>query len=549
MYTRRRFLRLPVTLTAAAVIGPAVLTACSDSSAPPSAKSAGGGTLRYGAAVEPDSWDPHAASTAVTGRLLRPVLESLVAIAPDGTVKPWLAESWTVSPDGLTYTFTLRSGVTFSDGTPFDAAAVKANFEHVTAAKTASKRAAGLLGPYKETEVVDPRTVAVHLTAPHASFLNSAGSTFLGFHSPVALRDHAGDLSSGGAFVVGTGPFTFESVTPGQQAVFKRRSDYDWAPPTAAHQGPAKLESIVVLLLKEDASRVGALTSGQVDAAELIPANRLAGLRGRNGVEVVRKAVPGVPYTYYLNTARAPFDDPRTRQAVRHAIDFAGIVKGVFQGEYEQAWGPLAPSTPGAEPSFAKPAWEYSKEKAEKLLDEAGWTGRDADGYRTRDGKRLSAEQPYVQTFVSAQNHTFDVGVQDALKQVGIELKLVPLDSAGSIGRTGKGDYDVFAFAWQGSDPVLLGSLYHSKSQFGGGGANGSRVKDAEIDGWLDEAEATVDAERRAELYRKVQRKIVEQAYSFPAYIATMDVARHGKVNGLVLDVDANTDFYGIGVA
>ncbi|MEV7783088.1 ABC transporter substrate-binding protein [Kitasatospora sp. NPDC088351] len=548
MYTRRRFLRLPVTLTAAAVIGPAVLTACSDSSAPPSAKS-GGGTLRYGAAVEPDSWDPHAASTAVTGRLLRPVLESLVAIAPDGTVKPWLADSWTVSPDGLTYTFTLRTGVTFSDGTPFDAAAVKANFDHVTAAKTASKRAAGLLGPYKETEVVDPRTVAVHLTAPHSSFLGSAGSTFLGFHSPVALRDHAGDLSSGGAFVVGTGPFTFESVTPGQQAVFKRRPDYNWAPPTAAHQGRAKLESIVVLLLKEDASRVGALTSGQVDAAELIPANRLAGLRGQNGVQVVRKAVPGVPYTYYLNTARAPFDDPRARQAVRHAIDFAGIVKGIFQGEYEQAWGPLAPSTPGAEPSFAKPAWEYSKEKAEKLLDEAGWTGRDAEGYRTKDGKRLTAEQPYVQTFVSAQNHTFDVGVQDALKQVGIELKLVPLDSAGSTGRTGKGDYDVFAFAWQGSDPSLLGSLYHSKSQFGGGGANGSRVKDAEIDGWLDQAEATVDAAQRAELYRKVQRKIVEQAYSFPAYIATMDVARHGKVNGLVLDVDANPDFYGIGVA
>ncbi|MER5353973.1 ABC transporter substrate-binding protein [Kitasatospora sp. NPDC002551] len=548
MYTRRRFLRLPVAATAVGLLSTAVLAGCSDSSAPPSAKS-GGGTLRYGAAVEPDSWDPHAASTAVTGRLLRPVLESLVAVAPDGTVKPWLAESWTVTPDGLTYTFTLRSGVTFSDGTPFDAAAVKANFDHVTAAKTASKRAAGLLGPYRDTEVVDPRTVAVHLTAPHASFLNAAGSTFLGFHSPAALRDHAGDLSSGGRFVVGTGPFTFESVTPGQQAVFKRRPDYAWAPPTAAHQGQAKLESIVVLLLKEDASRVGALTSGQVDAAELIPANRLAGLRGQNGVQVVRKAVPGVPYTYYLNTARAPFDDLRARQAVRHAVDFAGIVKGIFQGEYQQAWGPLAPSTPGADELLAKPAWEYSREKAERLLDELGWTGRDADGYRTKDGKRFTVEQPYVQTFVSAQNHTFDVGVQDALKQVGIELKLVPLDSAGSIGRTGKGDYDVFAFAWQGSDPSLLESLYHSTKQFGGGGANGARVHDAQIDTWLDQAEATVDAGQRTELYRKVQRRIVEQAYSFPAYIATMDVALHPKVSGLALDVDANTDFYGIGVA
>jgi peptide/nickel transport system substrate-binding protein len=138
---------------------------------------------------------------------------------------------------------------------------------------------------------------------------------------------------------LGTGPFTFSSVTPGQQAVFRRRSGYAWPPPTAAHRGRARLESIVVLLLKEDAARVGAIASGQVDAAEQIPANRLAGLRGRSGLRLVRKAVPGVPYTYYLNTARAPFDDIRARRAVRYAIDLAGIVKGVFQGEYRARLG------------------------------------------------------------------------------------------------------------------------------------------------------------------------------------------------------------------
>ncbi|WP_345624308.1 ABC transporter substrate-binding protein [Streptomyces ziwulingensis] len=536
-----------MTATAVALLGPAALTACSSGSTPPSARK-DGGTLRYGAAVEPDSWDPHAASTSVTGRLLRPVLESLVAIDDDGTVRPWLADSWKVSSDGLTYTFSLRSGVTFSDGTPFDAEAVKANFDHIVAPKTASKRAAGLLGPYRETEVIDARTVAVRLKAPHSSFLQAAGSTFLGFHSTAALRDHAADLGSGGKYVIGTGPFTFSSVTPGQQAVLRRRADYSWAPATTGLKGKAKLAEIVVLLLKEDAARVGAITSGQVDVAELIPANRLAGLRGRDGLDVTRKAIPGVPYTYYLNTTRAPFDDLRARQAVRHAIDFAGIVEGLFQGAYDRAWGPLTPSTPGYDDSTVK-AWAYSRSKAEALLDDLGYTGRDGAGYRTRDGKRFTVEQPYVKTFVSAQNHTFDVGVQDALKQVGIEHKLVPLDSASSIKRTSTGDYDIFAFGWQGSDPSALGTLYSSKRQFADGGANGSRAHDDRLDGLLEQAEATTDAGRRLELYRAAQRRIVAQAYSFPAYVASMDVAHRDGVTGLRLDVEADTDFYGIEVA
>ncbi|MEU3837212.1 ABC transporter substrate-binding protein [Streptomyces microflavus] len=547
MHSRRSFLRGPLAVTTIAVLGPAALTACS-TQAPPSAKSGGGGSLRYGAAAEPDSWDPHAASTAVTGRLLRPVLESLVSVAADGTVRPWLADSWKVTPDGLTYTFTLRTGVTFSDGTAFDAAAVKANFDHIVAPKTASKRAAGLLGPYKESEVIDTHTVAVHLKTPHSSFLQAAGSTFLGLHSPTALRDHSADLASGGKYIVGTGPFTFTSVTPGQQADFQHRADYAWAPSTSTRKGKARVKKITVLLLKEDAARVGALTSGQIDVAEQIPANRLAGLRGQDGLELTRRAIPGAPYTYYFNTARAPFDDLRARQAVRHAIDFAGIVKGIFQGEYQRAWAPLAPTTPGYDSSLAK-TWTYSAARAGQLLDDLGYTGRDEAGYRVKDGKRFTVEQPYVKTFVSAQNHTFDVGVQDALKQVGIELKLVPLDSATSMQRTSKGDYDIFAFGWQGSDPSMLRNLYSSEQQFADGGANGSRVRDKRLDTWLDQAKATTGVEQRLELYRKVQRRIVEQAYSVPAYIATMDVAHRDRVSGLRLDVDTNPDFYDIGVA
>ncbi len=396
--------------------------------------------------------------------------------------------------------------------------------------------------------MVDAHTVKVNFSEPFAPFLQAASTAYLGFYSPKAIKENGSKLGAGGPADVGTGPFVFTGYTKGQSAVFTRNPDYNWAPPSANHQGPAYLEKLTIRFLTEDSVRVGALSSGQVQVAEPIPPADVRTVQGDPKLRTIATDAPGANYALVLNTTKAPLDDPKVRKAVQRGIDLDTDIQSVYFGVYKRAWSPIAPSTPYYDKSLEK-SWPYDKAAAEKALDEAGWTARDGEGYRTKDGKRLTAEQPYVQTFVSAQNHTFDVGVQDALKQVGIELKLVPLDSAGSIGRTGKGDYDVFAFAWQGSDPSLLGNLYHSKSQFGGGGANGSRVKDAEIDGWLDQAEATVDAAQRAELYRKVQRKIVDQAYSFPAYIATMDVARHGKVNGLLLDVDANTDFYGIGVA
>ncbi|WP_433872772.1 ABC transporter substrate-binding protein [Saccharopolyspora sp. CA-218241] len=499
--------------------------------------------MTFASAVDSESWDPHVASTDVTGLLLRGVFDSLVAQRPDGSAAPWLARSWQVSPDGRTYTFRLRDDVTFSDGTPFDAEAVRLNFDRIVAPETASRRAAGLLGPYEGTEVLGEHAVAVHFRSPYSAFLNAASSTFLGFHSPRALREHPDDLASGGRYAVGTGPFTFTEVRAGQRAVFRRREDYRWAPETAAHRGPAHLDRLVFEIVTEDSSRTGAVLSGQVDVADQIPAERLGAIRAHQTLRVVRAVTPGSPYSFHLNTRRPPFDDVAVRRAVRCAIDVGAVANGVFLGEYPRAWSPLTPGTPGYAPALER-SWPHDPAQARRLLDEAGFTGRDEQGYRTRDGRRLSVELPYVQSFVSTKNRTVNIGVQDQLRRVGVELVLAPLDSAASMGRTRTGDYDVFAFSWGGADGGPLRTLFHSGEQFPDGGANGSRVRDPLLDEWLDLRQATTDPVRIAEYQRRVQHRVVEQAYAVPVYVPLRDTAVGHRVRGLTFDAHSWPNFY-----
>jgi peptide/nickel transport system substrate-binding protein len=499
--------------------------------------SAGGGTLTFATDVEPDIYDPHVSAADITGALLRNVFDSLVAEADDGTFRPWLAKSWKVSADGTAYTFELRTDVVFTDGTPFDANAVKANFDHIVAPATKSQFAVQLIGPYAGTDVLAPHTARVRLTRPYSSFLHAASTSYLGFYSPKVLTAHAGELADG-HYAVGTGPFTLASRTKGQRVVFRRNPAYRWGAPTDRGTGPAGLAQLTVEFLTEDATRVGAVSSGQIDVADDLPANRVKALTAQSGLSILQQDSPGIVYSYYLNTSRAPFDQLDARLAVQHAVDTGAITRGIFAGQYQRAYSPLSPSTVGYDPSL-KGSWEYDPARAEKLLDGLGWTGRDGKGYRTRAGRRFSLTLLYVPAYSKAERLTFNTAVQDDLRKVGIELRLVPMDPGSYAPRRNKGDYDVIAFAWGGSDPGLLRTVFHSRSQFTDGGANGSWVKDPRIDGWLDAADRTTATAARNALYAKVQQRIVEQAYSVPAFVGLRQLAVRARAKGLAFDASA----------
>ncbi|SDG94840.1 peptide/nickel transport system substrate-binding protein [Sinosporangium album] len=547
MRTRRSFLTASAgSLIGLGLTGP-LLAACAATpqraNTPASDSPRKGGTLRLAVATQADSWDPHTAATDITSQLLRPVFDSLVATKGDGTFHPWLATSWRVTDDGLSYTFALRTDVTFSDGEPFDADAVKANFDRIVDPATKSNYPASLLGPYAGTDVVDTHTVRIRMREPYSSLLQALSTTFLGFHSPKALRDHGGDLAGGGKHTATTGAFTFQSVVPGQQAVFARRPGYAWGPATAAHTGEAYLDGIQVSFLTEDQTRVGALTSGQLDAADQIPSSQVSALRGRPGLTILSGETPGTPYSYYLNTSRAPFDDPDVRRAFLHAVDVEGIIKGVFRGEQLRASSILSRVTRGYAKELES-AVRFDRAEAERLLDKAGYTGRDSAGFRTKDGRTLRVDFPFAADYTTHDRRLFDVAVQDSLKRVGFDVRLYATDNANYAEKVVKGDYDVKAVAWGSADPALLREIFHSTRLLRNGGGNQGMVRDTRLDEWLDDARATLDLDKQNELYRQVQQRVIDQAYALPAYAAKRNVGLRDKVRGLTFSSSGVLSLY-----
>jgi peptide/nickel transport system substrate-binding protein len=520
----------------------AAVTACSTGDGkdtPTAAEPRSGGSLVYAGEQEPDCWDPHTSAQDVTAFVQRPVFDSLVHQTPDGELEPWLAEKWTVADGGKSYVFTLREGVTFTDGSKLDAAAVKANFDHITAKATQSQYAAGLLGPYKGVTVRDERTVEIRFSRPYAPFLQAASTTYLGIQSPAALKKGADQLCAGTASV-GSGPFKAKSYVRGQQRAYVRNPDYRWAPAGAGHSGPARLSSFTIRFMTEDATRVGALSSGQVDAAAALPAQQIATVRRDDRLDVVSQAVPGAVDAFYLNTKGDLFSDVRVRRAFRHAIDLDTVVDSVFQGTAKRAHSALSPTTPHSYDATLEKQESYDPERAAQLLDEAGWTGRNAQGYRTKKGRTLTVVAP-----VYGKPSLFSQAVQGNLKKAGIKLDLAASTDATEVSsRLDEGRYDLVEMSWARADGDILSHFFRSTESSAGGGHNFSRLADPQVDTWLDEAQRAQDPEKRAAAYAKVQRRTLDQAVVVPAYVEQSTVGVAKRVHGLRLSSSAWPEFY-----
>ncbi|WP_182262856.1 ABC transporter substrate-binding protein [Rhodococcus sp. UFZ-B548] len=526
-------------------VGALAAAACSSSTATNRdvGEPVSGGAITVGIGTSPDCFDPQVSPASQTSSIMRNVYDSLVYENSDGTFSPWLATAWTVSDDGLTYTFTLRDDVKFHDGTVFDAAAVKTNFDRIVAPSTASQFAGQLISPYQSTDVVDGRTAVVHLSSAYSPFLRAVSSTNLGFHSPRSITEHGDDLCQGGPAQVGTGPFVASSNSSGEGFSFTRNDDYQWAPTGVGHSGPARLNRVDFRILPESSIRLGALTSGEVDFIDQVAATDLAALQQNSAVDVNTKNPTGIPYTYFFNTSHAPFDDERARLAVQKGIDLPTLTQGIFQGKYAPAGSPLNPAVFSYDDALAK-SWGYDAVGASVLLDELGYTQRDADGYRTSGGKRFTIGLIYDPTYQKPERITFDTAVQAALKDLGIELTIEPIGNGTYIDVRNSGAYDIIAFAWSGTDPDVLRTVYGSDQQFVDGGANASQIHDAELDRLLQLGLTTSDTAARSEYYRDAQELIIAKGYGLPAYVAPIVTASSARVHDLGFATEILPNFY-----
>jgi peptide/nickel transport system substrate-binding protein len=491
--------------------------------------------------------DPHSSQLDASALVQRAVLDSLIALDTDGTFVPWLATSWEISDDQLHYTFKLRDDVTFTDGEKFDAAAVKANFDHVTAPETASAEAASSIGysedggSYLDTEVVDDYTVRFNFSKPYAPFLEAISTASLGMYSPKVLSEKADELKTGGPGIsVGSGPFILSEYTPDQEIVYTANPDYNWGPANAEHTGPSDIDKLVVRILPEASVRTGALTSGEVQVAGNVTPATVSQIG--DGFTVNSVELPGVPYSIYLNEKYGVFADQKVREAFSIGFDAQSAVDSIFFGQYPRAWSILGPTTPNSYDASLEGTWPYDEEKANQLLDEAGWTGRDADGYRTKDGVRLSARWIAYTPIPDDRAALADV-VQSDLKKIGFEIVREPLEPAAYNEQYGPKTFDLTDWGFSGVDADILRNHLHT-----GGFQNASQVSDPAIDALLDEAVATSDLDERTALYSEIQQWNASNNVIVPIYVPSLITALSDSVTGLTFDLYGRPLFYGASV-
>ena len=493
------------------------------------------GTLTFGLSTDTATIDPSITGSAITGLIARNVVDSLVGQAEDNRFTPWLSERWEVDGESTRYTFHLRPGVTFSDGTALDAAAVKYNFERILDPKTTSSYAKSLLGPIDSITTPDERTVLISYREPFAPLLQGLSLPYLGIQSPTYLRAAKSTTNT----VVGSGPFVLESFTKGSGSRLSRRADYQWGPGYAAHTGPARLDAIVFKYLPEASVRLGALTSGQVQAIDDVPAASVRSVQENDRLQVVTRENPGVNRSFFLNTSKPPFDEARVRQAFQSAVDVASAVKVAYFGSSRPADNILAPATLHHDPAVAS-LWGLDVARANRLLDEAGWTEKNASGIRSRAGRELTVHLVYDSATVSASDVTLAQAVQFSVKQVGFDLQLDPVDAGGYAARTQGNDYDLVAFYFVRAEPDILRTVFHS-AYIPPKGANLTRVN--RLDETLTRAVGAPDEERKR-LYGEVQREIIAQAYAVPLYVAAYRLGASKRLQGISWATNAKPNLY-----
>ena len=531
----RRPSRLRTALIATASASLLLLTACSPGGTAQdesSGEPVSGGTLTYASGdAEPSCLDPHVGGNYPQALIATQYLESLVSLDDDGEVIPWLATRWTQSDDGLTWEFSLRDDVSFTDGTPFDAEAVAANIAHVQDPATASSTGYLALQKIASTEVVDPHTVRLHLSAPDSALLESLSQVWVAMESPTALKRSQEENC---ASPVGTGPFIVDEWNRQDSVTLVRNDDYNSPPADATGSGLPYLDKIVWRFIPDSASRYAALQSGEVQVIDNAQPDTIASAESADSIEELNAPRPGASNRIELNSGKAPFDDERVREAFIRSVDVDAGIKSLFFGTAERSYSPLSSVEPLG---LSLPdLFTVDTDAAAALLDDAGWSERDADGYRVKDGQRLTLEFPVsTNQSIPAEQSLFEQIQADA-KKAGFEVNLRPLDLSSWYGALAENDYNLVSAPYTKVGPDVLRILYHSDSITpapSGYFANLAQVSIPELDDLLTRASSTSDADERKALYEDAQRIILEGYYILPLYDQQNHFLYSSSVKGL----------------
>jgi peptide/nickel transport system substrate-binding protein len=521
---------LTLLVVASASAGPAATSGAAQSPRP-------GGTFTIGLSAGFDPLDPATTSSTLARLTMKFVYDTLLYRDPKtGRIVGGLASSYKVSKDGKMITLRLRRGVRFHDGTPFNAQAVVFSINRILDPKTRSPHRASIVGPVRRVRAMNPTTLRIVMNYPFSPFLDTLTQQGFSPVSPTAVRQWGANYS---VHPVGTGPFMVTSVRPGDRVTMVRNPNYNWAPSFFKRNGRAYLSQVVVRVIPEDATRMALGRSGDIDLVYAPIFSQLAGLRGNPQFRVRPAPRSGVPRSFIFNTSRWPFDDPRVRQAVAHAINKQQILAAAYGGNGSVAANILSPGLFGYSKDAAKLAPKFNPARARTLLTQAGWR-RGSDGILVKDGQKFS-----ITYGTSTPGTSFQITsqiVQSNLKDIGIETTIQPEAVAAYLEDIRGGKWHFADFLFAASDPDVLYTILHSSSI--GAAWNTSRYRNARLDSLLLQARQALTSSRRVALYKQIQELVMRQLPYVPYYNITQPFILNSRVRDLTIDGQGFYDIY-----
>jgi peptide/nickel transport system substrate-binding protein len=466
-----------------------------------SSNGGGSGVLTAAISGEPDQLDPAATSSYNSYQVLENVYDTLVEPDENLEMQPSLAESWEISEDQLTWTFTLREGVTFHDGSPLTADDVVYTYQRIIDEElNPSYRFA----TFKTIKALDDTTVEIALTDPTPNLLANIGA-YKGVGIVQRKNVESGKITDA---PVGTGPFSLESFTAGQSIELAANEDY-WG-------GAPEIDGVTFTFVSDPTVALQNLQSGEVQWTDNIPPQQVETLS--SGDDVTLETAPSNDYWYLAaNQNRPPFDDPKVRQALAYAIDREAITEAAKFG------GATVNQTAIPESSewyLDYAPYETDPEQAQQLLEDAGASDLSFE---------IMVTNEYPESVRAAQV------IADQMDEIGVDVKIRTLDFATWLDEQGKGNFDVFMLSWLGNiDPDEFYYAQHHSD----GGFNFQGYSNPEVDDLLDRARTEVDQTARKELYDQAATIIVDEASYIYLYNPDVVQAWTPEVEGYTVRSD-----------
>lgn len=462
------------------------------------------GTLNVSWNTDIGDLNPHTYNSQMFAQGM--VYEALVKYGQGGKIEPWLAESWSISPDGREYTFKLRRDVKFSDGSPFNAQAAKKNIDAVLA-NAKRHNWLDMIAQMKEVTVLDDYTIKIAFKNPYYPALQELALIRpIRFLAPAGFPD-SGDTSQAVKAPIGTGPWVLGEYKKDEYAVFTRNEHYWGEKP--------KLQKIVVKIIPDGESRVIAFEKGEIDliyGSGLISLDSLKQLK-ESGKYETSLSEPTSTRTLAINSNRGPTRELKVRQALQYAFNKQALIDGMFYGTETPADTLFSPNFPYCDLNLEP--YGYHLEKAVALLEEAGWKQLPGKEFREKDGQPLALELCFDST--DNVQKSIAEAIQGDFKKVGVDLKLVGEEKQSFSQRGKDGNFNlIFSDTWGAPyDPHSMVSSMRHPSHADYQAQSGLPMKEA-VDRSITDVLVSTDANKRQDLYRYILGTLHEQAVYLP---------------------------------